>query len=130
MVLEDLCTRYLARLDAGDLRGVCALFTADAVIVSPLYGTRPAFDFYARLFSDTIRSETTILHIFDCSTDNRAAALHFRYVWTLASGKVVSFECVDVFELADDHQHFARMTIIYDTAPVRADLGTFHLSDR
>ena len=121
MTLEDLCTRYLAALNAGDLEGVRALFTPDAVVVSPLYGVRPAHDFYAELFADTSRSETTLLHVFDSSTEGRAVALHFRYVWTLTSGTVVSFECVDVFELADDGQHFTKMTIIYDTAPLRAD---------
>lgn len=57
-------------------------------------------------------------------SDSRSVALHFRYVWTLASGKVVEFECVDVFELAADRHRFSRMTIIYDTAPLRADFET------
>lgn len=121
MTLEDLCHRYLDALNTGDLEGVRALFTPDAEIVSPLYGVRPAHDFYAELFADTSRSETTLLNVFDSSFEGRSVALHFRYVWTLASGKVVAFECVDVFELAEDRQRFARMTIIYDTAPLRAD---------
>lgn len=120
MTLENLCHRYLAALNAGDLDGVRALFTPGAEILSPLYGTRPAHDFYAELFADTTRSETTLLNIFDSSSQGGSLALHFRYVWTLASGKVVEFECVDVFELSADRQHFTRMTIIYDTAPLRA----------
>ncbi|MGP6088562.1 nuclear transport factor 2 family protein [Antarctobacter jejuensis] len=121
MTLENLCHRYLAALNAGDLDGVRALFTPDAEILSPLYGARPAHDFYAELFADTTRSQTSLLNVFDSSAQGRTVALHFRYVWTLASGKVVDFECVDVFELAEDRQHFTRMTIIYDTAPLRAD---------
>lgn len=121
MTLDDLCNRYLDALNVGDLEGVRALFTADAEIVSPLYGVRPAQDFYAELFADTSRSQTTLLNIFDRSTEGRSVALHFRYVWTLASGKIVEFECVDVFELTEDRHLFARMTIIYDTAPLRAD---------
>ncbi|WPY94425.1 nuclear transport factor 2 family protein [Limimaricola variabilis] len=121
MTLDDLCHRYLDALNTGDLEGVRALFTPDAEIVSPLYGVRPAHDFYAELFADTSRSETTLLNVFDSSFEGRSVALHFRYVWTLASGKVVEFECVDVFELTEDRQRFTRMTIIYDTAPLRAD---------
>ena len=124
MTLEDLCHRYLSALNTGDLEGVRALFTPVAEIVSPLYGVRPAHDFYAELFADTSRSETTLLNVFDSSAEGRSVALHFRYVWTLASGKVVEFECVDVFELAADRQRFSRMTIIYDTAPLRADFET------
>lgn len=121
MPLDDLCHCYLDALNTGDLEGVRALFTPDAEIVSPLYGVRPAHHFYAELFADTSRSETTLLNVFDTSSGNRSVALHFRYVWTLASGKVVEFECVDVFELTEDRQLFTRMTIIYDTAPLRAD---------
>lgn len=121
MTINDLCHRYLDALNTGDLEGVRALFTSDAEIVSPLYGVRPAHDFYAELFADTSRSETTLLNVFDGSAEGRSVALHFRFIWTLASGKVVEFECVDVFELTEDRQRFARMTIIYDTAPLRAD---------
>ncbi|THH39147.1 nuclear transport factor 2 family protein [Aliishimia ponticola] len=121
MTLETLCHRYLEALNTADLEGVRALFAPGAEVISPLYGARPAHDFYAELFADTAQSETHLLNIFDSSAQGGAVALHFRYVWTLASGKVVAFECVDVFELAEDAQRFARMTIIYDTAPLRAD---------
>ncbi|WP_162620373.1 hypothetical protein [Limimaricola cinnabarinus] len=47
--------------------------------------------------------------------------MHFRYVWALASETVVDFECVDVFELAEDRTRFTRMTIIYDTARLGDD---------
>ena len=50
-------------------------------------------------------------------------ALHFRYRWTLAGGRNVSFNCVDVFELSADRQRFAKLTIIYDTAPLRSDFN-------
>lgn len=121
MKTNELCSRYLAALNSGDLDAVRALFTADATAVSPLYGVRRAYDFYAELFADTQRSETTLLNIFDTSADRAAVALHFRYVWTLSNGNVVAFECVDVFELTDDRQKFRKITIIYDTAPLRDD---------
>jgi hypothetical protein len=121
MTPHDLCQIYLDALNRADLGAVRALFAPGAMIVSPLYGTRPAHDFYAELFADTAASQTTLLDVFDRSASGRAVALHFRYVWTLATGKVVTFDCVDVFDLAPDGQRFAGMTILYDTAPLRAE---------
>jgi len=53
-------------------------------------------------------------------------ALHFRYGWTLADGTPVRFEVVDVIELTEARDAFAKLTIIYDTAPLRADWGRVH----
>lgn len=126
MTPHDLCKTYLDALNRADLDAVRALFAPGAQIVSPLYGTRPAHDFYADLFADTAASQTTLLNIFDQSASGRSVALHFRYVWTLSTGKVVTFDCVDVFDLTPDGQRFAGMTILYDTAPLRADFDAAH----
>lgn len=130
MSTKELCERYLAALDAGDLAAVRGLFTDDAVVVSPLYGERPAHAFYAELFADTDRSATTLINVFDSSSAAAAVALHFRYEWTLRGGRIVGFECVDVFELAQDRDRFARLTIIYDTAHLRAAFEAGRLTPR
>lgn len=114
---------YLASLDNGDLNAVLALFSEDAVVSSPLYGVRDARSVYTELFSDTDRSKTKLLNVFDRSPGGAAVALHFEYDWTLRGGKVVKFECVDVFRLTSDGQRFAAITIIYDTAHLRADFN-------
>jgi hypothetical protein len=124
MDAEALCKSYLNALERSDLSAVSRLFTADAVAHSPLYGVRPAREFYAELFADTNRSETTLLNVFDSSANGSAVALHFRYVWTLKSGKAVAFECVDVFELSEDRNQFTKIAIIYDTAHLREDFET------
>ncbi|AQR63063.1 hypothetical protein BZG35_16405 [Brevundimonas sp. LM2] len=121
MTIQHLCTDYLAALNAGDLEAVLRLFSDDAVVVSPLYETRPAATFFQGLFADTSASNTTLLNVFDRSADSGAIALHFRYVWTLSSGTIVEFECVDIFELSASQDRFTKLTIIYDTAPLRAD---------
>lgn len=84
-------------------------------------GSGPHTAFTPSCFGDTSRSETTLLNVFDQSAGGNALALHFRYVWALASETVVDFECVDVFELAEDRTRFTRMTIIYDTARLGDD---------
>lgn len=119
MTAKDLCEQYLAALNTGDLEEVRALFTPDGIVVSPLYGACPAHNFYAMLFADTDRSKTELRNIFESPTDRTTIALHFNYVWTLASGKTTIFECVDVCELSDDRRQFRKITIIYDTAHLR-----------
>lgn len=126
MSATELCHRYLAALDAGDLDAVLALFTTNAEVVSPLYGTKPAAEFYEGLFADTKASDTTLLNIFDRAGDGGSVALHFRYGWTLADGTPATFEVVDVIELTPARDAFAKLTIIYDTAPLRADWNRVH----
>lgn len=121
MTPQDLCRRYLAALNEGSLARVLALFAPGATVVSPLYGVVAAEAFYRDLFADTNRSVTRLLNVFLPGGDAPSVALHFHYAWTLKRGKVVAFECVDVFELTPDRQKFSKLTIIYDTAPIRAD---------
>ncbi|CAB3749032.1 nuclear transport factor 2 family protein [Paraburkholderia humisilvae] len=125
---EQLCKSYLAAMNEGNADRVLALFVPGATVVSPLYGTMSAEAFYRELFVDTNRSDTTLLHIFDTTNDGSSVALHFHYKWTLKSGKVVNFECVDVFNLTLARDRFTELTIIYDTAPLRADFNETHAS--
>jgi ketosteroid isomerase-like protein len=123
---EALCKAYLAALNEGDLGKVLSLFDPAAVIVSPLYGKVAVEPFYRELFADTKRSLTRLLHVFDAAGEVPSVALHFHYTWTLKSGKVVEFECVDVFELTPARDKFTKLTIIYDTAPLRPDFNESH----
>jgi hypothetical protein len=77
--------------------------------------------FYQDLFAETNRSDTKLLNIFYSISENTSVALHFNYIWTLKSGKVVEFECVDVFKITADSKQFTKLTIIYDTAAIRTD---------
>jgi ketosteroid isomerase-like protein len=120
ILATEICKHYLDALNNGSLEKVLSLFAPNALVVSPLYGERPATTFYKELFADTNRSDTRLLHIFHSTGGNPAVALHFQYRWTLKSGKIVEFECVDVFETTPDRKQFTKLTIIYDTAPLRA----------
>ncbi|MDO6385386.1 MULTISPECIES: nuclear transport factor 2 family protein [unclassified Uliginosibacterium] len=121
MQTESLCKAYLTALNESNLDGVLSLFAPEATVISPLYGVIEANSFYRALFSDTQRSETRLLNIFLPSGEASSVALHFEYIWTLSNSKQVQFECVDVFELTPDGQQFTKLTIIYDTAPIRSD---------
>ncbi|MEU5876775.1 nuclear transport factor 2 family protein [Spirillospora sp. NPDC047279] len=118
---ETSVAAYLERLAAGDLDGVLALFRDDAVVESPLYGQMSARAFYTGLFEDTERSEITPVETFLSTSDPRRVAVRFRYDWTLADGTPTTFDCVDVMEFgAGPDGRIARLTIIYDTHPLRS----------
>lgn len=119
MTVKELCQQYLSALDEGNVERVLALFDKDAHVLSPLYGEMPVAPFYTGLFGDTNRSETTFINLFE--SEAGPVALQFHYRWTLSSGRVVEFNCVDVFTLNADRSRFSGLTIIYDTAPLRED---------
>ena len=122
-MIEKLCREYLQALNEGNLNNVLNLFTSDGVVISPLYGEMSAKQFYTDLFKDTNQSDTKLRNIFISNMDETSVALHFQYKWTLKSGKIVEFECVDVFEITEDKTQFKRLKIIYDTSPLREDFN-------
>ena len=122
-MIEKLCKEYLQALNEGNLNNVLNLFTSDGVVISPLYGEMSAKQFYTDLFKDTNQSDTKLRNIFISNMDETSVALHFQYKWTLKSGKIVEFECVDVFEITEDKTQFKRLKIIYDTSPLREDFN-------
>ncbi len=121
MSVKSLCTQYLNALNEGDIAQVLSLFTVDGTVSSPLYGEKNVAQFYEGLFADTARSDTRLLHVYDSTELQDSVALHFEYKWTLSSGELVTFECVDVFYLSEDKSLFSSLKIIYDTAPLRAE---------
>lgn len=118
---QTLANRYLEALEAGDADRLAAMFAPDGVVVSPLYGRQPARAFYATLGGVTQASQTTLKRVLLAAAPDRTLALHFEYRWTLAGGAVRVFEVVDIVELAPDSDAIAVLTILYDTAPLRAD---------
>jgi ketosteroid isomerase-like protein len=117
MDIADVIRLYLRSLEQGSYDDVVKLFAEDAMVISPLYGTVKASDFYRDLFKDTAKSKITLLDIF-VSKNSKCAAAHFRYEWTLKDGNTVSFECVDIFEFSEEGK-IKKLKIIYDTYEAR-----------
>lgn len=105
--------QYLQCLQRSDYEQLMELFTTDAVVESPLYGARPAAEFYRELLADTSQSEITPFDFF-VNREQGTGAVNFRYDWTLANGQRVSFDCVDVFSFTPEEK-VRHMKIIYDT---------------
>jgi ketosteroid isomerase-like protein len=68
MSTANLVDMYLAGLEQADADAVLALFAPDAVVHSPLYGPKPAAEFYPELFADTSRARLTLLGVMEGQT--------------------------------------------------------------
>ena len=123
-VVNEICSQYLDALNRADLKKVLSLFEDDAVVISPLYGEVPVVEFYNSLFSDTQESKTRLLKILESTENHNIVALHFQFKWTLENGGYIDFECVDLFELSLNSNRFQKLTIVYDTYPIREDFNS------
>jgi len=111
---------YFQGLEKGSYSNVIQLFAPHAIVHSPLYGQVEASRFYKELFSDTQSSQITLKNTFVNPENPNTAAAHFVYSWTLRDGKLVRFECVDVFDFVPNSDKIQTLTIIYDTYHTRA----------
>ncbi|RYF64511.1 MAG: nuclear transport factor 2 family protein [Comamonadaceae bacterium] len=120
---------YLGHLHAGNTAGLVATFDDQGEVHSPFLGTMKARDFFPKLAAASSKSVITLLDLFaSVQTQEGAAqgarvAAYFRYDWTLSDGRVVDFTCVDVFTFAPGSDRIASMHIVYDTHPLREQVG-------
>ena len=120
----DTIRRYLKCLHATDVPGLVDCF--EGVVHSPFLGTMKARDFFPKLAGASTQSVITPIDLFESVKADGAVhrvAAYFRYDWTLKDGKVVTFTCVDVFEFQDGSERIASMSIVYDTHPLREEVG-------
>lgn len=118
MEIEETIKLYIRALEKGSYEAITKLFAEDAIVNSPLYGKVKASEFYKELFKDTTKSKITLLNIFVSKSNRGIGAGHFRYDWILKDRTPTSFECVDVFQFANDGK-IKQLTIIYDTYKTR-----------
>ncbi|WP_332775718.1 nuclear transport factor 2 family protein [Polaromonas sp.] len=122
----DTVRRYLACLHASDTEGLVSTFEPDGIVDSPFLGRMQAAPFFAKLKQASAQSVITLIDLFTSVEPGDVAvrvAAYFRYEWTLKDGKVVTFTCVDVFEFKRGSDRISSMTIVYDTHPLREEVG-------
>jgi len=114
--------RYLALLETGDVAGMAALFTARGQVFSPFLGWMSPLPFFTEVVAASGRSRIETLDILVSAQGAPRAIGYFIYHWQLKDGSNVDFNCADVFDF-DADGGIERMTIVYDTHPVRAQVG-------
>ncbi len=122
----DTIRRYLKCLHATDVPGLVDCFAPEGIVKSPFLGTMKARDFFPKLAGASSQSVITPIDLFESVEAGGAVhrvAAYFRYDWTLKDGKVVTFTCVDVFEFQASADRIDSMTIVYDTHPLREEVG-------
>lgn len=124
--------RYLKHLHAGETAGLIAAFEDDGMVRSPFLGAMPAGDFFPRLAQASRESVITLIDLFASTMPGgevERVAAYFRYDWTLSDGRIVDFTCVDVFEFRPGSARIAAMHIVYDTHPLREQVGDKYAPD-
>ncbi|MBX2877144.1 MAG: hypothetical protein KTR30_33800, partial [Saprospiraceae bacterium] len=110
---KEVAEHYIEYLQAGNLEALNALFSAEGIVISPIYGTLGAKEFYEKLAGDTTSSALTIKGIFEEPSTGHIA-LYFQYDWTLDHGRQVVFDVVDILTF-DAENKITSLKIIYDT---------------
>lgn len=124
----DTVRSYLRHLHAGDTAGLVAQFEDDGLVHSPFLGTMRAQPFFERLAQASRASVITPIELFTSAGGQRVAAW-FRYDWTLADGRELTFTCVDVFGFRPGSTRIEQMHIVYDTHPLREQVGDKYAPD-
>jgi hypothetical protein len=125
---DDLVAAYFHALTTADAELAVSLFAADGRVHSPLYGPRPAAEFYPALFADTSRANLTLKSVMrgEDATGAPTVSFWFHFDWRLPSEAAAPFDVVDVATLAPDGK-IQELHIIYDTVDIRpafeADVG-------
>ena len=118
---------YLKYLHASDTDGLISTFESDGMVHSPFLGAMKAEPFFRKLAQASNGSVITILDLFasaeSSDSDYVNVAAYFRYDWTLNDGRMVDFTCVDVFVFRRGSDRIQEMRIIYDTHPLREQVG-------
>ncbi len=115
---KEIAKQYIEHLSKGNAEGIISLFAENGKVSSPIYGKKGASEFYRTLAEDTLNSELKIIEIFE-NSDFGKIALHFKYTWTVKSGKIVVFDVIDIIEF-DGQNKILELKIIYDTVVSRS----------
>lgn len=122
----DTVRRYLKHLDASETEGLISTFEEQGVVHSPFLGTMKARDFFPKLAAASSKSVITLIDVFESAQVSSAevrVAAYFQYDWTLSDGRLVTFTCVDVFSFQPGSDRINSMHIVYDTYPIRENVG-------
>jgi hypothetical protein len=119
----EVMERYMKALHAADYPAIVALFAPGGRVVSPFLGDMEAGAFFERLGGASSKNVITPIDLFVSAGDTPRATAFFRYDWTVNDGTLISFEVMDLFEFEPGSDKIRRLSLIYDTHPIRSTAG-------
>lgn len=122
MYAFELCRQYQQAINSGDLDRVLALFEPDATVTTPVAGTMGVADYHRQLFSFTRKATVRVRNLMEGLSGAPSAGLYLDHVLELHDGGSIEFSGVNLYEFTTDRLRIVRLTIIYDSAPIRARL--------
>lgn len=119
---EQTIKEYMRALDSSNLEEILANFASNAMVRSPFLGKMSAKEFFPKVLESSIAADITVFDILTSADRKQRAVGYFNYDWTLKDGNKVTFDCADIFEFDADGR-IAEMIILYDTYPIREQVG-------
>lgn len=119
----ELCRKYQEAINRGNLEQIMTLFADDAIVSAPLTGRSCARKFHEWLLGTTKETITRLIRVFQSLDSNGALSMQMHYTWVLSNGKTLEFDGVMIFEFSTDRMSICKLTIIYDTAPIRTHVS-------
>jgi hypothetical protein len=118
MYAFELCRQYQNAINNGRTEAASALFEPNAVVITPLAGKLGVGEYHKWSLSHAGHAITRLQNVFEGLNDVPSIGLHLHHTRILENGGVVTFEAMNIFELAPDCKRFARLTVIFDSVPV------------
>ncbi|WP_194723374.1 nuclear transport factor 2 family protein [Noviherbaspirillum malthae] len=119
----ELCRKYQEAINKGNLEQTMALFADEAVVSAPLTGHSTARKFHEWLLGTTKETITRLRRVFQALDNSSTLAMQLHYTWVLSNGKTLEFDGMMIFEFSADQLSICKLTIIYDTAPIRTHVS-------
>ncbi len=122
---ETVLRRYLEAIQQRDLAAILALFSPTATVSHPVLGQLSAAEFFPQLLAATASDHATDAVIFRAVDRRHTAALHFQDDWTTSDGSRFQNPILLIFDF-DEGGLAERLTVLFDTWPMRQGLGLLH----
>jgi ketosteroid isomerase-like protein len=121
--MKEAVQAYFEALEAGDVERIVTLFEPDGWVLSPLLGQMTAREFFPKVVEASSGTKLTIYDVLISAEGQPRAVGYFLYDWWLKDGSKVSFEAADVFTFNPETGKIISMVILYDTYPIRNEVG-------
>jgi hypothetical protein len=113
---------YLRGLERFDIDAMVALFRDDAMIHTPLFGALAPRPLFEKVRDSSAQNRIELVDVLVSADGAPRAIGYFVYDRGFKDGSRVRFDCCDIFAFDPDGL-VARMTIVYDTHLIRANIG-------